>query len=100
MKKRNPFPYRPQGQRRAPAEHFADLERATRAALAALNEPRAAVALIVARPIEDGAIAMHSAVAGVEAALARILEAGPGNLQDFIDHRLMTEAEKAASKEV
>ncbi len=98
MKKRDPFAYRPSRLRRAPAEQFADLERAARAALAALVEPRAAIALIVARPIEDGTIAMHSAVAGAgERALARILEDGPGNLAEFIEHRLMTELERSAA---
>ena len=78
---------------RAPAEQFADLQRAARAALDALNEPHAAIALIVARPLEGGGMAMHCCVAG--AGGAAVVGAG-GDLADFIAHRLMSEATKAA----
>lgn len=67
-----------------------DLERVAKAAFAALGEPSGAVAVIVVRPTgNDLELAMHSGVIGRdERALARLAEAGPGNLDDFLDRHL------------
>ncbi len=89
MKKRDPFPYRPSRFRVAPPEQMADLKRATEAALAALGDAEAAIAIVVARRVEGGHIAMHSAIAAKDdGCLERLVEAGPGSLASCIERNL------------